>query len=496
MLFSILISLAFSQEPPPPSSPDDTEDTPTDQPSGEGSDDTPSETKDNEETDTQDSEVEDAESTSPTDEQPNPPSVKPNAPKKSIEYEDLDDPPPTKAPPKKKKKQKERIVTVDKPVQTVFPMLYSGLERADALRRVSAASKIDTASLGPITFDEIIIGQAPSSPSNVEIENCRSTPVSKDRLRMLSQQIQNEIVYYELEKAQKHLKDAQEGILCINTSLDFQTAARIYYLAGVLEQILGNEPASIANFYEALTLRPNLQWDANFPPDALPFFQKAQKRVAQVSEVPLNIVPKEAKTSVWINGVPLTAEENALLFSGVNTIQIIGNKIYTQKIRVPADTPEVVLVIPSSLSNASTSWMHKPEKQKEVAIILTRLMEESTNVYLHDQGKVWTTVIGQSNWAELNVPRGAMNASIFSKKQIGRGLMWGGAGMTAIFGGITANKYLRAREAANSAQDTDYFQVFDESRTNYTEISKDYQYWVGATVLSLVTSGVGFYMTF
>ena len=74
----------------------------------------------------------------------------------------------------------------------------------------------------------------------------------------------------------------------------------------------------------AIRIKPDLQWNNTFAPDAKPIFDSAKEEFSKLNSVPLTLVPETAASSLWINGTPLLDVDNPSIYAGTNIIQIVG----------------------------------------------------------------------------------------------------------------------------------------------------------------------------
>ena len=56
----------------------------------------------------------------------------------------------------------------------------------------------------------------------------------------------------------------------------------MYFLRGILEQNKGNNSASIRAFSSAIRIKPDMQWNTTYSPDAKPNFEKTQGNLSPV----------------------------------------------------------------------------------------------------------------------------------------------------------------------------------------------------------------------
>ena len=162
----------------------------------------------------------------------------------------------------------------------------------------------------------------------------------------------------------------------------------MYFIKGILEQNRGNKDQSVQAFSSAIRVKPDLKWDSFYSPDAKPYFDLAKDQFVQLKSIELEIIPKSAGSSLWINGAPLLNVDSPEILEGTNIIQIVGMDTQTYEITIPSNTDKVRIIAPSTLPISALSWVDDEVKKAELAIVLDSVVEEDS-VFLHEQGRVW-----------------------------------------------------------------------------------------------------------
>ena len=214
---------------------------------------------------------------------------------------------------------------------TDAPILYSGLDEQASLLRVSRASKRSVDTLFPKTIVDIsqnapitVIETNSVGSNSLTINTCTGDAISNIHIRKLTQKADNYLNYYELDKASQTLKQAEDVMVCLKEVFNADDIRKMYYLRGILEQNIGNNDASVRAFSSAIRIKPDMQWNEMYSPDARPNFEQAKKDFGNLNAIPLDITPYNAKSDLWINGSPLLSAEAPVIFEGRNIIQIIG----------------------------------------------------------------------------------------------------------------------------------------------------------------------------
>ena len=328
-----------------------------------------------------------------------------------------------------------------------IPVLYSGLDEQASLLRVSRASKrpidtltaktiIDISQNAPITVLENNNG----TTAHLEINTCPGEAVSNIHIRKLTQKADNYLNYYELEKASQTLKQAEDIMVCLKELFNADDVRQLYFIRGILEQNIGNNTASVRAFSSAIRIKPDMQWNDMYSPDARPNFEQAKRNFVNLNAIPLDISPINARSDLWINGSPLLADESPVIFEGRNIIQIIGLDTQTYELDISADATSIHLLAPSTVPADAHQWVQEPEGQDVLSTLLPTILPTDSTLYIQDRGRVWETNIGTEDWTELSVPKYA-ELQLNAKQTTIRTVFWGGLATSATYFGLAMEHY-------------------------------------------------------
>jgi hypothetical protein len=386
------------------------------------------------------------------------------------------------SPPEKK------VETTPKPNTVGIPLISSGIDSQIALIRTSAAAKKDIEELNPVTIIDIA-GNHPAillaqigeeAPTLSDVSGCSGAVMSNSRLKKLTQTADNDLAYYELEKAQERLDSAVDGLVCLQDTIEVDVVQRLYFLQGILQHSLENPQEATKAFSLAIRFKPDLQWDDNFAPDAKPLFVEAKKSFSQAKEIPLEIIPKDATPNIWVNGVALISGAEHLLYEGENIIQVVGSTIQTHKIMVDGSVDKLQLVVPSTMPITANTWVSDDTQREELDFVLSNVLPQESELFVHNSGEVWTTMIGSTEWVQLEVPKRVENRAN-AKAISGKVLFWSGIGTMAAGLGYSGYFYLQGLESANQADQTGLFSEYETYRTSHSTEKVKYQIgWIVA----------------
>lgn len=383
------------------------------------------------------------------------------------------------------------------------PVLYSGTDGEASLIRTSMASDLSIDQLKLQTIVDLTGSAQPKLLSvtgddiNTEVlKSCDGNAITNKHVQNYTQTAFNHYSYYELEKSAVALTKAESSLVCLQELFNGEDVRQMYYLKGILEQSKGNENASKQAFSSAIRIKPDLQWNDMFAPDAKPLFDSVKEEFSSLSSVALTLVPESAASSLWINGTPLLDVDNPSIYAGTNIIQIVGLETTTYEITVPTDVDGVRLLIPSTLPNTAHTWAGDEDKGTQLSEVLSLVINQDTPVYVHDSGQVWKSDLSQSNWTELEVPKFA-ETRLNAKKITGQTLFWTGLATSAVSLGFGTNYYIKGQQAYQASADTQDWGEFEDHRTMLeSNLEPKYQASVLTLGVGLGLTGFGYVLAF
>lgn len=391
----------------------------------------------------------------------------------------------------------EEITTVE-----TSPVFYSGTDGEASLVRTSMAAGVAVEVLELQTIVDMTSSAHPQllsmrgdSNSIEKLKSCAGNAITNKHVQNYTQTAFNHYSYYELEKSGAALDKAESSLVCLQELFNGEDVRSMYYLKGILEQSQGRDAESKQAFSSAIRIKPDLQWNNTFAPDAKPIFDAAKEEFSNLNSVPLTLVPQTAASSLWINGTPLLDVDNPSIYAGTNIIQIVGLETTTYEITIPADVDGVRLILPSTLPNTAYTWASDPEKSTQLSEVLSVILKEESSVYVHDSGKVWTSDVGQFKWTELEVPKFA-ETRLNAKKITGQTLFWTGLATSAVGFGLSTNYYMRGQQTYQASTNTDDWNEFKGHRETLTLLEGNYQSSVITTLSGLGLTFLGYTLAF
>ena len=382
------------------------------------------------------------------------------------------------------------------------PVLYSGTDGEASLVRTSMASDVNIDNLKLQTIVDLTGAAQPrlfsitgEERNSEDLKACTGNAITNKHVQNYTQTAFNHYSYYELEKSALALNKAESSLVCLQELFNGDEVRDMYYLKGILEQSTGNEQASKQAFSSAIRIKPDLQWNDMFAPDAKPLFDSAKEEFSSLPSVPLTLIPQTATSSLWINGTPLLDIDNPSIYAGTNIIQLVGLETTTYEVTVPANVDSVRLILPSTLPNTAYTWAGDEEKSSQLSEVLTLVVQPDSPIYVHDSGKVWTSSLSQPNWTELEVPKFA-ETRLNAKKITGQTLFWTGLATSAVSIGMGSNYYIQGQQTYQSSADTQDWNEFKDHRDNLGQLESRYQTSVLTLGVGLGLTGFGYVLAF
>ncbi len=387
-------------------------------------------------------------------------------------------------------------IKVEKVIQTVFPVLHNGKEESLVFLRAKAATKKEADALRPVTMSDIASGRLPVVLRGGEAKHCSGAPISMARIKMMVQQAENELAYFELEKAKARLNKAAQGLGCLREPVDAAIASRLYLLRGITAESLEDVPLATTSFEGAVVFNPAMEWDNYFAPHFKPRFDAAKKQYAMSKEVPLRIIPNASSSMIWLNGIPVAAGEEIGVIPGQHLIQFDADQMITTTIVINPLDNEAMIVAPSVVPTEASAWVEDEAKQKDLSLVLSGILEPDSTVYVHNGGNLYATQIGSETWEQLAVPRNISAAGQNTQLLTGQIGMWTGAVVTVVGGGLLAVNALRAAEADRLGQSTDSFSVYQTNEQTFYSARDGANLGLGLFLGGAALTGGGFWLQY
>lgn len=386
---------------------------------------------------------------------------------------------------------------VEEYTQDLYPLLYSGMDKQLAINHASLGGDKPISSIQADRFWDATQNAAPKVLGNdailIQCPNARS---SMSRIRMLYQKGNNALNYYELDNAEKLLNQAAADILCLKDPIEIETISNIYFLSGIVNMEHGKPKDGYADFKRALTFTPDFEWNDNFSPDLRVQFDQADKDLATEPEHEIIVFPAVARKNVLVNGQELNGKGLGVVNQGMNVVQVFGEQVDTYFIQVRPEATLIELIIPETLPQEALGWIKDEQTSNELSLCLEGMYAPDTQLFLHDQGILYSHIIGSDSWSELKISSFERSTLWLRSERFAKGLQMGGLGMFAIAGSVSIANIILANRYNNQAQSTATFPVYDDNRTKYNNIADGHSVWVTSTFVGLGLAGAGFALSF
>jgi tetratricopeptide (TPR) repeat protein len=370
-----------------------------------------------------------------------------------------------------------------------------------AVFRTATSADVNAESLHPMTVVDLMgksdIRLATFSGTDwtdSPIAICETAHTSNAHIRSLTQIADNFLNYYDLERASDNLKKAESAVGCLQELFNPDDIRQMYYIRGILEYHKGNKDASIQAFSSAIRIKPDLQWNNIYSPDAKPNFDAAKENFIQLQSIPMEIYPQEALSSLWINGAPLLDKEDPQILVGRNIIQIVGLETKTYEITVPDNIEQIRIVAPSTTPVSAIDWIGA-EREAELSLIAESLLPMESTIYAHDSGQVWQNTIGTPEWNALKVSK-FTEARLNSKQIIGQSLLWSGGSASLISLGFGLYHYNKGYTAYRTMQTTNDWAEYEATKPTLEGSRAPLRTSVVSLGAGLLLTGIGYSITF
>lgn len=227
-----------------------------------------------------------------------------------------------------------------------------------------------------------------------KLDACAGKPSTNAEIREAADSAEKLVAYVEFDQALGELDIASSKLGCLGEPADGALAARVYFLQGVVAHGRGDSASADAAFRLALAFKPDLRWDENFPPDAVPLFEAA--KVGSAAPTHLAVVP--APAAVWVDG--RTQPGGGVDVSpGVHLVQF-GEPLVTWRVYVDPGS-SVGLVRPSSVPADAALWSKDLAKRSDLGFVLGAAFGTGQVIYVDDTETTWATTSGVGDWVAV-----------------------------------------------------------------------------------------------
>jgi hypothetical protein len=147
---------------------------------------------------------------------------------------------------------------------------------------------------------------------------CDAAPLSGDELAARMAEVEPLMQALEYGEARSRLRDLQARLCAATEPLPVETVGRIPFLLGITH-VYGPPPdpdAAREAFRTAIHRHPDLQWDANFPPDAQELFMEAVLSTVRSPRVVLQLPFGDRPGRLFVDGVEISHREPRVTMLG------------------------------------------------------------------------------------------------------------------------------------------------------------------------------------
>ncbi len=150
------------------------------------------------------------------------------------------------------------------------------------------------------------------------LERCDAQPLSGEELTRQMAEIEPLMQALEYGEARSRLRELQQRLCASTDPLPVETVGRIPFLLGITH-VYGPPPdptAAREAFRTAVHRHPDMEWDANFPPDAQEVFVEAVLGAVRSPRVTLQIPFGDRPGRLFVDGVEVSHREPRVTLVG------------------------------------------------------------------------------------------------------------------------------------------------------------------------------------
>ncbi len=253
------------------------------------------------------------------------------------------------------------------------------------------------------------------------ILHCTASPASTREIDDLLSEAEGAQNYGQLAEALVLLRSAEERLGCLTEHLDPATAARIFFLTGVLAAKAETDgQAAYRSFLRALVFEPHLTWGDEFPSEwGQDWFDSARRSLEQGESAGLRLAVRPERGSLFVDGREISPRSQALeLRPGRHLLQTGINKVTTVWVELGAATESIAL-LPASAPDDILGWLYDSERWGDLSNMLAATLDPEAALFVAHRGQVWQGRAGSPSWTEIRLPRSSTS----------RVLTWSGAGV-------------------------------------------------------------------
>ena len=308
-----------------------------------------------------------------------------------------------------------------------------------------------------------------------EVLACPGTPVTAASYTKELDAALDHILYVRIDEAGQALERLKALLPCIHEPLSGRDLAQISFLEGIGLAYAGEDAAAREAFRQALLVRPDLDWEARFPPGPELLFRQAIQAALRTPSAQLEVAPQVGQgATLWVDGVEFArGGGSATLAEGKHLVQwrTEGGSFGTRWLEVGREA-RVSVYSRADVERTAITGDGQEACRECARQALTSLAAEvgTDRVYLAqlaavDMLHVFEPETGQ--WELTDEGAVARRVRVRRQHEAGRGVLIGG-GVVALGGAVVAIAgYARGRALHDEAGDIVSSDMYDEKASQY-----------------------------
>ncbi|MBW2254612.1 MAG: hypothetical protein JRI25_08450 [Deltaproteobacteria bacterium] len=219
------------------------------------------------------------------------------------------------------------------------PVLYTG-DAETALARIALTTETPSDYLRPVSVESVLAAGPAFAHGEATVVPCEGRPLDAAGLRAEAERLYAAILMGLAPQRADVARRAPMRLACLDSYPNAAQAARLLSLAGVVDQLAGDEGAAEQAHLAARAFDPEVTWNPEWAPEARIPFDRALVVALVEDPVPLEWRPSDA--AVWVDGRQVYPGEVEVV-PGLHLLQW-GDPIRTIVVDV---TGETMVVLPS-----------------------------------------------------------------------------------------------------------------------------------------------------
>jgi len=375
-------------------------------------------------------------------------------------------------------------------------VIRADLSAADAARQVENDGGPTAAESDPVTFTGLVGGRPPFLVGDGHVIPCGRPATTAGAVQKAADQAVRKMVRLEYEDARDHVEEALMLLGCQKDIADAVTAARLYYLSGLIRIDQAWSSKASDDFAQALTYVPDFQWDTRFNPEeggGAAMLETARARVGSLEPAQLDIAPDFSARMVYVDGVRVETLPVALT-PGEHVVQLVRTSDADGAAAVEdATTVRVVLqaggratiAVPGLLEEAHTYRVATPHDAADILTVLHPVLGSPPDVWVATPTATWHLESGAFTQVATHRPR----TRVYTRHNVwlsaSGGLVMAGAATFAIY---NSRKASQATNSANSATD---YPTYEQQGAVFNQYERRYRVALGVLSGGAVVTLVG-----